>query len=141
MIRLSNYKKSIEVLSKSIIILISIYSTFYLLFILTIYIRHCPIPFESESWIAEREISSRYRYYRNKMRSDLVGNHLYEGMTKSEVKSLLGEPAKKYRWEVDDPRFKYEIGHISMFGLDQYALFVEFDDSDQITEFYIAERY
>lgn len=84
--------------------------------------------FSKETWI--KNPSERYL-----MRWDLQENYLYEGMLKTEVIDLLGEPDATYNDSVtNDPISEYDMGSSK---LTSYALCIVYRN-DIVINFYEA---
>lgn len=140
MIFIPALKKDIQYLYWILIIILLITTVFFLLF------NHAlqqgsrePMAFDSKAWIEEADLEKRFKYKRRRMREDLTKNHLHVGMEQEEVLELLGDPEKKRKWEVDDTRFRYELGFFSWVGLDTYSLYIEFDDQNVVSDIYVNE--
>ncbi len=87
--------------------------------------------FDAELWQAQRGKDERHNP-RGGMVVDLLQTHLRVGMSRTEVRRLLGEPDQRH-----GSSDVYELG-VSPYGIDFEYLLIDYDSAGQVTQLGIS---
>ncbi len=88
--------------------------------------------FEREAWLAG--VEQRYA-----MTDDLCQRFLHEGMSKTEVRALLGDPENSEYQEQQGNVDAYQLGTVEQFVMDAYFLEVHYDESQRLVSTEITQ--
>ncbi len=94
--------------------------------------------FDRAVWISRPELEGSDTP-RSRMVSDVMHRYLKPGMSRQQVRELLGKPDSTSQFDTENHREGYGLGHIGAFGIDPSILVLQYDVSGKLKEAHVIE--
>jgi hypothetical protein len=95
------------------------------------------VTFDAKVWTAH--VAGEKDGPRSRMLSDLLTNRLRKGMSREQVRALLGKPDSQSQWDREHDNDGYDLGHVGPFGVDPSVLTIQYDKGGRVLTFEAGE--